>query len=366
VTPLALVVPGAIDTRTGGYEYDRRIAAGLRARGRRVDIIELAGRLPDPSDAAIADADRIFAEIPDRTTVLIDGLALSAIPVVIEREARRLRLVALVHMPIGEESGLEPALAARLEAAEHRALEAASLIVATGERTIESLARSGLPLERLALVEPGTDPAPLARGSIDPSIVHLACVATIGPGKGHDVLLATVAALPSHGWRLTCAGNLDRDPATADALRETIRLQRLSDRVSLAGELDREALASLYDSADVFVLATRHESYGMAVAEALSRGLPIVSTTTGAIPTLVGDDAGILVAPGDADAFARALAAVVTDRTLRATLAKGARRVRQRLPTWDSAAAAMDAVIDQSGESQSEITKSEINLNSEV
>jgi glycosyltransferase involved in cell wall biosynthesis len=345
VTPLAFVVPGPIDTRTGGYEYDRRMAAGLRARGHRVDIVELAGRFPTPSDAALEAADRRFAAIADRTTVLVDGLALSAISVVIERHARRLRMVALVHMPIGEESGLEPALAARLDAAEYRAVEAASLIVATGERTIESLARSGLPRERLALVEPGTDPAPLARGSRNPSLVHLVCAATISPGKGHDVLLAALAALPPCGWRLTCAGSLDRHPATAEALRETIRLEQLEDYVSLVGELDRDTLASLYDSADAFVLATHHESYGMAIAEALSRGLPIVSTTTGAIPKLVGDDAGILVAPGDADAFARALASVVGNPPLRASLAEGARRARQRLPTWDSAAAAMDSVI---------------------
>jgi len=345
VTRLALVVPGAIDTRTGGYEYDRRIAAGLRARGHHVDIVELAGRFPVASDTAIADAGRVLAALPDRLTILVDGLALGAISDAVEREACRLRIVALVHMPIGEESGLDPALTARLQAAERRALEAASLIVATGARTIESLARSGLPRERLALVEPGTDPAPLARGSRDPSTVHLACVATVGPGKGHDVLLAAVAALPSRGWRLTCAGSLDRHPATAKALRETIRAQRLGERVSLVGELDPEALARLYDSADVFVLATRHESYGMSVAEALSRGLPIVSTTTGAIPALVGGDAGVLVAPGDADAFTRALASVAGDPTLRAKLAEGARRARHRLPTWETAAAAMDAAI---------------------
>ena len=267
-------------------------------------------------------------------------------PAVFEREARRLRLCALVHMPVGDESGLHPALAAGLHAAECRALAAVVLIVATGQTTIDSLARRGVPRDKLVLVEPGTDPATLARGSGDPARVHLVCAATVSPGKGHDILIEALADIPSAGWRLTCAGSVERYPATADALRDAIRRRGLADRVSLAGDLDREALARVYDDcADVFVLATRHESYGMAVAEALSRGLPVVSTTTGAIPALVGDDAGLLVAPGDRSAFARALAVVVTDAALRARLAAGARRARTRLPTWEAAAATLASAL---------------------
>jgi glycosyltransferase involved in cell wall biosynthesis len=198
------------------------------------------------------------------------------------------------------------------------------------------------------VVEPGTRPAPLARGSQN-GLLHLLCVATLNQGKGHAILFRALRSIDTRGWRLTCAGSLDRDPPTAQRLRDQLRLDGLDDRVVLAGELDESSLSTWYDRADLFVLATLKETYGMAVAEALSRGLPIVSTRTGAIPDLVGEDAGILVAPGDEKAFAGVLREVMADHHLRHRLADGARRVRELLPAWDDSVRTMsDALISHS------------------
>jgi glycosyltransferase involved in cell wall biosynthesis len=123
----------------------------------------------------------------------------------------------------------------------------------------------------------------------------------------------------------------------------------VEDRVILVGALDAVALAACYDRADVFVLATLHETYCMAVAEALARGLPVISTTTGAIPDLVGVGerrAGLLVPPGDGAALTAALARVLGDAPLRQRLAEGARRVREGLPTWDRAVGIMAAALE--------------------
>jgi glycosyltransferase involved in cell wall biosynthesis len=172
-------------------------------------------------------------------------------------------------------------------------------------------------------------------------------VATLNPGKGHDILFRALAAVPHGDWHLTCAGSLDRDPPTVQRLRETLRSDGLEARVSLVGDLDAATLAARYDNADLFVLATLHETYGMAVAEALARGLPVVSTATGAIPELVGDGAGLLVPVGDTAAFASALSQVLGDPHLRARLAEGARRVRDRLPTWEDAVGKMAAALER-------------------
>lgn len=338
------MVPGSIDARTGGSIYDRRMADGLRRRGWDLTVVELAGDFPQPAAVAVADAAQALAALPDGTLVVMDGLALSAMPELIEHEASRLRVIALVHLPLAADVSIDAASRARLAAGERRALAASTLVVVTGAATLGLLEPYALPRDRVAVVEPGTDPAPPARGA-DGTRVHLLCVATVNAGKGHDVLLEALAAVPNRAWRLTCAGSLTRDRAAAARMRALVGQLELDDRVTLAGELNATRLASCYDTADVFVLATRRETYGMAVAEALARGLPVVSTTTGAIPALVGADAGVVVPPGEAAPLAEALSRVIGDADLRARLAAGARAVRDRLQGWEVAAARMDAAL---------------------
>ena len=159
------------------------------------------------------------------------------------------------------------------------------------------------------------------------------------------MMLRALATLKHTAWRLTCAGSTARHPATTAAVRSMLTAEGLEDRVEITGEIDGPAIAALYDGADLFVLPTLIETHPLSVAEALARGLPVVSTTTGAIPDLVGADAGVLVAPGDVDALTRALAAVIDDADLRERLAAGARRVRERLPTWDVAVDTMERAL---------------------
>ena len=344
----ALVVPGSLDTRTGGYLYDRHITDGLRARGWAVDVRELDASFPRPSTSALEHAARAFVAIPSATITLVDSLALGAMPDVIVSHASRLTIVALVHLPLSADLGLDDDAAVRVESAERRALEAAALVIVTGRAALPLLDRYGLPPQRVAIVEPGTARAPLARGSAG-SLLQLLSVATLNPGKGHEDLLAALADVPARNWHLTCAGSLARHPPTVERVRATIRRLELGDHVSLVGELDDSALEEAYDGSDLFVLATLRETYGMAVAEALAHGLPVVSTTTGALPQLVGDRAGLLVEPGDRRALTEVLARALGDDGLRAQLAEGARRVRERLPDWEHAAERMAVTLESIG-----------------
>jgi glycosyltransferase involved in cell wall biosynthesis len=338
-----LVVPGRLDTPTGGYVYNRHIAEGLRRHGWSVEVRELDESFPCPTPAALAHSCEVLAGFRDGARVLIDGLALGAMPEVIEHAARRLRIAALVHLPLGADVSLERETASALYEGERRALSAAALIIVTGAATVAMLDRYGIARDKIVVVEPGTSRGPIARGSGAP--VQLLAVATLNPNKGHEILLEALAAIPYKTWHLTCAGSLTRHPATVDRVRAAIRRLQLDDRVTLAGELDAATLHECYDRADVFVLATRQETYGMAVGEALARGLPVVSTTTGAIPDLVGADAGMLVPPGDVEALAGALARVIGDSRLRARLADGAKKVRVRLRSWDQAVEEMIAAL---------------------
>lgn len=338
------MVAGRLDERTGGSIYNRRMAEGLRRLGWSVDIRELSGDFPQPDRSALERAARVFSELPTSASVMVDGLAFSALPDLAERESTRLRLVALVHQPIAAETGLDRKTEAAFEVAERRALHAATLVIVTGTATFPLLARYDLAHERVALVEPGTDPAPFARTSGGVAR-HLLCVANVNPSKGHDVLLRALAEVPHRDWHLACAGSLTRDPETAVHVQQLAAELGLADRVTFLGDLDHDELERCYASADLFVLATRLETYGMAVAEAVAHGLPVISTTTGAIPALVGDEAGVLCEPGDIDGLTTALTRAIGDAGLRSRLAEGARRASDRLPTWDAAASNMAEVL---------------------
>ena len=342
--PVIFVVPGRIDTRTGGYIYDHRMTEGLRQQGWSVDVRELDGTFPYPTRAALEHATGVLAAVRDGAIVLVDGLALGAMPDLVEHEARRLCIVALVHLPLAADVGIDSEAAARLEAGERRALAASMLVIVTGKATLPLLAKYDLPRDRVIVVEPGTDRAPLARGS-GGEVLQLLTVATLNPGKGHEILVRALAEVPQRNWHLTCAGSIKRHRATVYQLRAAVSRLSLEDRVAILGEVDALTLDDYYDSADLFVLATLQETYGMAVAEALARGLPVVSTATGAIPDLVGDDAGLLVPPGNMRALAEALTRVLGDAGLRVRLAEGARRVRERLPSWEHAFVNMNAAL---------------------
>ena len=354
---VALVVPGDLSERTGGYIYDRRIVDGLRRLGWHVDVVPLDASFPYPTPAALTQAAHALAAIGAETITIVDSLALGAMPDLIAHEASRLRIVALVHLPLAAACDLDPDAAARVAEGEGRALHAAALVIVTGSAALPLVARYALPRDRVVVVEPGTDRAPLARGSsgYQSDVVsgfsrtgplELLTVATLNPGKGHESLLAALSAVRHRDWRLTCAGSLTRHPETTGRVRAAITRCGLADRVTLAGDLDGAALEACYDRADVFVLATRQETYGMAVAEALAHGLPVVATMTGAIPDLLAEGAGLVVPVGDTYALTEALSRVLRDAGLRARLAEGARRVRDRLPTWEETSERMAAALD--------------------
>lgn len=347
VRTLVFVVPGDLASLTGGYGYDRRIIAGLQATGWTVDVVSLGTGFPFPDAGTREHAAQRVAAIPDGSLVAVDGLAFGAMPELADRHARRLRWVALVHHPLALETGLTAEQRLTLLDSERRALASARGVIVTSSTTARELARVGVPGASLRVVNPGTDPAPLATGSgTDEATLGLSllCVATLIPRKGHAVLIEALQGLQERRWILHCVGGA-RDADTAKALRAAIDAHRLGARVHLHGEVPSGRLQVLYDRADAVVLPSLYEGYGMVLAEAMARGLPVVSTTAGAIAATVPSGAGILVPPGDALALRAALADLLDDRDRRARLAAGARAARTTLPTWPQAVARFAAAL---------------------
>jgi glycosyltransferase involved in cell wall biosynthesis len=335
---LHLVLPGRLDQKTGGYLYDARIVAGLRARGVQVHVHSLPGPYPLVDQEAIFEADRTLAQLPDGALVLIDGLALPGVAGSLMVENHRLRLAALVHHPISLEMGLDKAQARTLQLIEQGSLARVQRVIVTSAATAETLlADFHVTPDRLGVVEPGTDrPERHATGS-GTAEPNLLCVATITPRKGHLILVEALAKLADLPWRLTCIGSTTRDAGATAAVQDAIVRHGLTGRIALMDEIEPAALQSHYHAADLFVLPSYYEGYGMALAEALSHGLPVVSCKAGAIPNTVPPDAGILVPPGDVAGLADALRRVLTDAGLRSRLTGAARAAALKLPTWDDA-----------------------------
>jgi glycosyltransferase involved in cell wall biosynthesis len=342
---LQFVVPGDLSAATGGYHYDRRIIEGLRALGWSVAVHALDSSFPFPTSDALARARAVFEALPDGALVMVDGLAFGAMPEVVAVHARRLRLVALIHHPLAMESGLAPAHAEHLLRSEKSALRAARHVIVTSAATREALFSYDVGPDRISTVEPGTDEAPLATGN-ESGTLEMLCVANVIPRKGYDLLIEALTGLQQYAWRLTCVGNTTRSPETIDALRRQLNDAVLNERVRFVGESSGDELESYYHTADLFVLPTRYEGFGMVVAEALARGLPVVATQTGAIAQLVPSDAGVLVPPENSHALREALARVLSKPGFRASLAEGARLVRSRLTSWPQACANAAGILD--------------------
>lgn len=335
---IALLVPGPFETISGGYGYDRRLVAGLRALGEEVQVLELAGRHPLADDAARESARAALLGLPSGTRVVIDGLGLPAFAP-IARELVVRRAVALIHHPTALEPGFAEDDRAALKADEQRLFNACTRIITTSTPTAKRVAREfGIAPERIGTVEPGTDPAPRSAGSGGPGCAILA-VGALTPRKGHDVLMRSLAGLPDLEWTLTIAG-APRDRVHADGLLALAQELGIAQRVTFAGEVDQPALEALYARADLFALATWFEGYGMAAAEAMARGLPVAVTAGGAIAEVVPVGAGVVSPPGDVTSFTKGLRRAIHDRALRQEMADAAWDAGQKLPRWDDRASA--------------------------
>ena len=350
VRELHFIVPGPLERQTGGSLYDARIVEGLTALGWTVIAHGLEGRFPEGDACAESSLTRTLAGIAQGAQVVLDGLAMSPLPNPLRAHRDRLRLTALIHHPLADETGLETAERERLARLERESLAQCTGVVVTSAFTARRLGEYGVPDSRIRVVSPGTDPVEAAVGPGPGEPPRLLCVGAVSPRKGQDVLVRALARIPALPWSCMCAGSLTRAPAFADSVLELTRALGLEDRIEFPGELGAPELDALFSSASIFVLATHYEGYGMVLAEALARGLPVVSTRGGAVPDTVPPEAGMLVPPGDEHALAAALQELLSGpegAARRAALTEGSLRHGRFLPTWGDAALAFERAIQE-------------------
>ncbi|HRD78682.1 MAG TPA: glycosyltransferase family 4 protein [Hyphomicrobiaceae bacterium] len=328
-------IPGDITLPTGGYAYDRRILQGLLAQGVDARHVELPETYPAPDAAALADTLRATSSAESGDVLLIDGLAFGAMPaelVTVMATGGR-HIVALVHHPLCLEAGITSADAARLRASERTALALATAVIVSSPMTARTLVTDfDVPPGKITVAEPGTDRALRAPRRGDPP--RLLAVGSVVPRKAYGVLVEALSALIGLPWRLTIAGAA-RDAAEFSRVRQVIEGHGLAARIELLGAVAEERIPGLYAEADIFVMPSLYEGYGMALAEAMARGLPIVCTTGGAAAETCPDAAAIKVPPGDVVAFREALRRVLGNAPLVAAMSDASFAAGHALPTWD-------------------------------
>lgn len=336
------LVPGDIRTLTGGYVYDRALVAALEARGIHVSV----------KQSSVATIERMH----DGALVVIDGLGLADLDEALNVHAQRLQFIALVHHPAGLETGLPESIAAEISTQELSALHAAQSIICTSKWTADQLTHSGLPAQRIHVIEPGVD-ATIAklRSKVlrrDAALAHseglrMLCVATITPRKGHEILVAALDELQQFNWELDCIGSRLRDNKHAAAIENQIACHGLEKRIRFCGEVSRAALAQAYACADLFVLASHFEGFGMVFAEAHAAGLPIVATSGGATEQTLANCSGSVVVSNESHQPLRhALQNLLEHREAWLELTAAANSQSDRIRDWNHVASEFVVAVD--------------------
>jgi glycosyltransferase involved in cell wall biosynthesis len=312
------------------------MAEGLRALGHEVRVVELDGRLPDPDQASIYAARTTWAGLAADSVRLIDGMALQAFGGLPLHQ-----VTALVHHPASLETGLPDEAGHRLRATDVAMFQELPRLVVTSDQTAQRLIRDfGAHGERIKVIIPGIDDLPRSAGSPGPSC-NILSVGALIPRKGHNVLLRVLSRLFDLDWTLTIAGSADRDPVHAATLRALAEELQIVRRVRFVGDVSE----ALWTNADLFALTSYFEGYGVAIAEAMRRGLAVAVTNVGAVPTLVTPEAGVVCAPGDVEQLSKAMRRLIFDRPLLRYMADAAWRCGQSLPSWNEQASLLATVL---------------------
>jgi glycosyltransferase involved in cell wall biosynthesis len=350
VNTVHVVLPAGADDPSrpsGGQVYNRRVCRGLATAGWAVDEHPVPGSWPWPDAVAEQGLADELAALRDGAVVLIDGLVASPAARVVVPAAGRLAVVVLVHLPLGEQFPGH-----RVDGANRREgemLSAARAVITTSEWTrARLLERYALCAASVQVARPGAQPAEPAPGTATGG--ELLCVAAVAPHKGHDVLVAALAALADRAWRCRLVGPLDRDPGFVARLRAQAQAGGVGARIGFSGPRTGVALGRAYARADVFVLASHAETYGMVITEALAHGLPVIATAVGGLPEALGTTPdgrrpGLLVPPGDGLALAAALRSWLDDADLRRRLRGAAYDRRPALAGWDQTCARVGSVL---------------------
>jgi glycosyltransferase involved in cell wall biosynthesis len=336
---IAFITVGDPSRLTGGYLYHRELFARLRAGGITVEEIVAA---PADLPAQLAAVAAVGRDVdPERYDLLVvDALARAVCAPWLDQWRLRRPLVAMIHeLPSVAAANPDPA-----EFAWEAPLLRADRLITVSDDGAWILQGRGVAPERIAVVSGGYDrltPVHQYKATAEPIAL---CVAQWIPRKGLHELARVWARTVRPGWCLELVGETEADPAYAALVRMALATAPAGS-VRVRGRIDDAALAAAYGRAALFVLPSHYEGYGIAFAEALAFGLPVVSCAVGPLPSLLGNEAALLVPAGSEADLAAALGRLMDDQLLCTRMAAAALRRAADLPTWERCAANFRAAL---------------------
>ncbi|WP_158804429.1 MULTISPECIES: glycosyltransferase family 4 protein [unclassified Acidisoma] len=335
---ITIFAPGSFPAATGAIVYDTRLVTALRGLGHDASLVMLAGSHPTADDTARASAAEAWHAHGDADLRIIDGFCLSAWEGLEEALSAR-GVIGLIHHPLALEPFQEAVKVAEYARVERRLLPLLNgILVPSQEMRNRMLSAYAVEAGRISVLMPGTD-VTLPRSPREPAATcRILSVGSFIPRKGHDTLLKALSRLVDLDWHLTICGDQTADRACVvelGALRERLGL---TERVTFLGALSPAQFDELWQASDLFALATWFEGYGMAVAEALRRGLPVAVTTAAAIGAPLSPDTAIIVEPGDHEQLSKALRRVIYSPELRHIMGHAAWSATRSLPSWENQA----------------------------
>jgi glycosyltransferase involved in cell wall biosynthesis len=334
---VAFVTVGDTDRLTGGYLYHAQLFARLRERGVIVEEVVPCKASPREQEEAVSHLGLVLNS-RRFDVIVVDALSRIVCAPHLDRWREVRPVVAMVHeLP----SVAAPDGASDREREFEEPLLRADRLIAVSDHGKSILESRGVPAARIRVVPPGFDRLPFESGTSSPvrdCVVRALCVAQWIPRKGILELARAWTLHERSGAVLEFVGETDADPAYADRVRAVLAGASGASTIVVSGPVDDATLGFAYAAADLFVLPSRYEGYGIVYAEALARGLPVIACDAGPVPELVGDEAALLVPPDDVEALSGALDLLLGDAALRRRMSAAASRRAGELPRWDDTA----------------------------
>lgn len=333
------------ERRTGGWIYNNKLVERLQKAGCAVKQLKLPAFFGTPDNINQANFETVLEGLPPGSLLIADNLYLMHFAEQIRR--RGAKIVSIFHHPISEERPADGTTGGESEL-ERRALADASLVLCTSQLTAERVFElNGIDNAKIVVAMPGVALSPPSREHLEGQWRFLS-VGAVVPRKRYEFLIQALAALPDRDWHCTIVGNVTRYPDYVAALNEAVRRNGLAENITLRGEVDELALERLWQSAHVFLFSSAYEGYGMAIAEALRRGLPTITTKAGAVAEWASNGVVVVRSDDPAEMTAR-ISELRDDQSAYVAARSRALSFGQILPTWDeSLRPAVDRVISAS------------------